>query len=374
MYRGFKPISKAYFATASSKASEQFIYFISLVSWLLAVNQHQVTGWNKYDDPMTASQNVLIELQNLGLQVDVNPNKLKTGYGEGVTLVLLKLTEASLANRFQFRKPVIREEGQGGDDDAEEGGDDMEGDADLANEIHAQDSGEDIDEDLDFGGGNIQTDMARELEADMAQNAMIESNISKEKWQLEVEGIAHKLKLGKIQESGKEWRSHLEQTKTYAEQVRNSLPKVRSKLERLQDDASRALEKISRKEQILSRNFQGMTGDYRAHTDQLREIQTSFTTVSKNVETLESELQEINDRLGTVQRKIDDTGKQFSDNTPLTNIKKAISTVKNDIKAIDIRIGVVSNTLLQLKLKERSKVIEDGKALEILDNEYEIEM
>jgi len=27
-----------------------------------------------------------------------------------------------------------------------------------------------------------------------------------------------------------------------------------------------------------------------------------------------------------------------------------------------------------LKLKERSKEIEDGKALEILDNEYEIEM
>lgn len=55
LYRGFKPISKAYFATASSKASEQFIYFISLVSWLLSVNQHQVSGWNKYDDPVTAS-------------------------------------------------------------------------------------------------------------------------------------------------------------------------------------------------------------------------------------------------------------------------------------------------------------------------------
>lgn len=85
----------------------------------------------------------------------------------------------------------------------------------------------------------------------------------------------------------------------------------------MQDDASRALDKISRKEGILSRNFQGMTGDYRAHTDSLRDIQTSFTTVSKNVETLETELQEINDRLTTVQRKIDDTGKQFSDNTPL---------------------------------------------------------
>jgi len=96
--------------------------------------------------------------------------------------------------------------------------------------------------------------------------------------------------------------------------------------------------------------------------------------VSKNVETLETELQEINDRLTTVTNKIENTGKQFSDNTPLQNIKKAIATVKNDIKAIDIRIGVVSNTLLQVKLKERSKIIEDDKALEVLDNEYEIEM
>ena len=78
--------------------------------------------------------------------------------------------------------------------------------------------------------------------------------------------------------------------------------------------------------------------------------------------------------MDNISKKIDDTGKQFSDNTPLQNIKKAISSVKNDIKAIDIRIGVVSNTLLQLKLKERTKVLEDGKALEILDNEYEIEM
>lgn len=52
----------------------------------------------------------------------------------------------------------------------------------MANEIHAQESGDDIDEDLDFGGGNIQAEMARELEAAQEQNAIIESNISKEKW------------------------------------------------------------------------------------------------------------------------------------------------------------------------------------------------
>lgn len=83
---------------------------------------------------------------------------------------------------------------------------------------------------------------------------------------------------------------------------------------------------------------------------------------------------EINDRLTKTQGKIDDTGKSFSDNSPLQNIKKSITSVKSDIKHIDIRIGVVSNTLLQLKLKERSKQIEDGKPMDILDNEYEMEV
>jgi len=92
-------------------------------------------------------------MQTLGIQIDVSPNKLKSGYGEGVTMVLLKLTEASLKRKFTFQKPVIREEGQGTEEEADDGGDDMEGDADLANEVHAEDSNDDIDEDLDFGGG-----------------------------------------------------------------------------------------------------------------------------------------------------------------------------------------------------------------------------
>ena len=41
---------------------------------------------------MSSSQNVVVELQNMGIEIDVNPNKLKAGYGEGVCLVLLKLT------------------------------------------------------------------------------------------------------------------------------------------------------------------------------------------------------------------------------------------------------------------------------------------
>ena len=53
--KGFKPLSRVHFAVQGSNASEQFMYFISIVSWLLSINNHQVQGWNKYDDPLTAS-------------------------------------------------------------------------------------------------------------------------------------------------------------------------------------------------------------------------------------------------------------------------------------------------------------------------------
>lgn len=179
--RGFKPISRSFFALPASNASEQFIYFISLVSWLLSINNVQVKGWNKYDDPMTASQNVVNELHNLGLDLGVSPAKLKTGCGEEVCLVLLKLSQVTLKNKFKFRKANIKDEANGGDDDAEDV-DEMDGGADLADVIHEVESGEDIDEDFDIGGGNIQAELAKQMEAEMQQNAIIQSNVSKEKW------------------------------------------------------------------------------------------------------------------------------------------------------------------------------------------------
>ena len=62
--KGFKPISKVHFAVEGSNPSEKFMLFVSLVEWLLAQNNHQVQNWGnmKYEDPMTASQNILLEL------------------------------------------------------------------------------------------------------------------------------------------------------------------------------------------------------------------------------------------------------------------------------------------------------------------------
>lgn len=61
------------------------------------------------------------------------PNKLKTGNGDGVCAVLQRLCQVSMQNKFKFKKPVIKDEGAGGlDDDGDDMGDEMEGNADIA--------------------------------------------------------------------------------------------------------------------------------------------------------------------------------------------------------------------------------------------------
>ena len=72
---------------------------------------------------------------------------------------------------------------------------------------------------------------------------------------MEVERVAHKLKISNVGSDGKEWRSHLDQTKKYADSVKQSLPDVRVKLEKLSDEVSKALERISKKEGVLSKSF-----------------------------------------------------------------------------------------------------------------------
>ena len=64
----------------------------------------------------------------------------------------------------------------------------------------------------------------------------------------------------------------------------------------------------------------------------------------------------------------------MTDTAPLNNIKKAISGVKNDLKGLDLRIGVVSNMLLQAKLKERSKLETSKSGLDIISNEYDLDI
>ena len=81
------------------------------------------------------------------------PNKLKTGYGDGVCAVLLKLCSVSLTNKFKFKKFTIKEDAGGLDDEGDDAGDDMDGGQDIADMANNQQDDDEIEDFADFGHG-----------------------------------------------------------------------------------------------------------------------------------------------------------------------------------------------------------------------------
>jgi hypothetical protein len=73
-----------------------------------------------------------LELKKLGIEFDMAPNKLKAGHGDGVCSVILKLCQVSLNNKFKFKKPVIKDDSNALDEEGDDLGDDMDGNADIA--------------------------------------------------------------------------------------------------------------------------------------------------------------------------------------------------------------------------------------------------
>jgi hypothetical protein len=96
------------------------------------------------------------------------PNKLKAGNGDGVCAVLMKLCNVSLTNKFKFKKAVIKDDAGALDDEGDDMGDEMEGNADIADMANGGGNSDDEIEDFaaDFGGDKNQ-------EAENLQNQII---------------------------------------------------------------------------------------------------------------------------------------------------------------------------------------------------------
>jgi hypothetical protein len=160
---------------------------------------------------------MVLELKKMGIELDMPASKLKAGHGEGVCMLLMRLCQVIVQGKIKFRKPVIKDEGGRDMDEEGDDNDDMEGNADIADMMMGgNQSDDDIEDFAELGGGGDKGDF------DNPQNQMISSAIPREDWMLEVERVAHKLKIGSNlgNDGVKEWRNHLDQTKKYADLVR----------------------------------------------------------------------------------------------------------------------------------------------------------
>lgn len=90
---------------------------------------------------------IVLELKKLNIELDMPPNKLKSGFGDGVCNVLMKLCTVSLQNKFRFKKPIIKEDSQALEDEGDDMGDDIDGGQDIADMANQEISEDEIEGD-----------------------------------------------------------------------------------------------------------------------------------------------------------------------------------------------------------------------------------
>mmetsp|Transcript_11757 Transcript_11757/g.29055 ORF Transcript_11757/g.29055 Transcript_11757/m.29055 type:complete len:429 (+) Transcript_11757:74-1360(+) len=334
----FNPLSHSYFAIASPNPAEQFYYFTSLCSWLMSLQRISWNAPSQMDDPSSAVSALYVQLQQMGAPCDFPPQKLRHGYGEHCCRVLKHLVDAI---PIEFKPAVYNDdleyEEAAVDEDAEVVGED------VADEVGAAD----VDEEEFYhgGGGGDGAGEQKKL-----TDSILDATVEPEEWRIELERVTPQLKLQVVSDP-KEWRNRLVSTKTHQQTVAQLAPEIFQTLERLSDDMERTLQAVRKAEQKLNSLCQGEVAELQQKQDELQLKREEFNKHTEQINSLSNELASITEELDKIKEKLDERGNSMTDASPLLKVKSALSRLKTEAKQMDIRIGVVTHTLVAKKLK-----------------------
>jgi estrogen-related receptor beta like 1 len=340
-----EPFARTYFAIPASNTGVQFKTFLDIVSWLMRLCHADFTV-DKFDDPNTSVNKMMLSLKNMGFQMDFPASKLKQAHGECVCAVLMYLCEQSLdAKGFRWNHPEYDDEGY--QDEAE-----VDETADAGSDIEDNLDGEEEEEEV------LYTEMlhvAPETNGlDESQKAILESNLDPLLWQTELERVGPRLKVSAQGDTGKEWRGHIEQTRKHEMTITAELPDTKQQLTAIGSHVSEILEKVSTKEKYINSQFEHLRQEYHQIHEKLKEVTDTFQASSNNVNKLTNDLRSAAERLDEIKDTMDSRGNSMTDTSPLVQIKQALSTIRDEIKTFELRIGVVSHTLMQSKMRVKS--------------------
>jgi estrogen-related receptor beta like 1 len=335
------PFARTAFALPAKNPSVQFQNFLSLVEWLA----REVTGdrstfqIDKFDDPNTSVNKMMLALRNLGFGLDFPVAKLKTGHGEATCNVLDFLCDKALAaRRFAWAAPEHEappevEEAEA-DEDADAG--DIADDAEVAEEDGAFDSGHETS----FGGGDA--------------HAIIANTIDPLIWKTELERVGPRLKAASAG-LGKEWWAHIEQTKAHEKTIQAVLPSAQGHMKIISEQIKEAVEKMRGKEASINSQFEQLRAEYEGLTGQLRGVNEKHASTRSSVALLTTSMGAIQEQLDEMQADMAGRENSATDTSPLVNIKQALVAIRGEVQQFDLRIGVVSHTLMQAKLKSAKR-------------------
>lgn len=376
-----KPLSRLYFAVQDTTGQgQQFFYFASLASWLLSLAGADIGQPKEFDDPNNTCSSILNGCKKLGFaSPSYHPSKLTTGHGREICGVLDGLADYVLERRnFTYRKPMYLPDGYQDDDGgaADEGEPGMDGDA--ATEFPKPTYLEEEEEeaymmDTDAGLGPAPPGARPAAAASSApvvaeDKAILASKVDPTAWKLEVERVAPKLRI-LINADAKDWRSHLEEVQQHTKSITTVWPESRNVLEKLRGDLDSSLDKLQSREHHLNELFERLMQQYRAARTQMQQVQGSYNERTEAITDRNSELHRITEQLSEMKDMMDEQSTNIADATPVMRMKNAIKKLGEELHEIEVRIGVVSHTLLELSVKNKRALQSQAAALSDEDDD-----
>merc|ERR1719238_857253 len=191
-----------------------------------------------------------------------------------------------------------------------------------------------------------------EENSDDGDRGVLQNYIDPNVWLLEVERVVPKLKVT-IPNDSKEWRTHLSQTRQYKQIIESQFPNVKAQLEKMSRELSGALDRIKSKEAFINNQFDHRALDYRHQQEELQQVQTQYTELNEVVMNYQIELKSLTEEMDVVKNEMEDRSSTVTDTAPIVKLKEAFKKIRADTRQLEVRIGVVSHTLMQAKLRQR---------------------
>nr|CAG4644166.1 EOG090X0ADS [Lepidurus arcticus] len=344
-----KSINRHYFAIPTNPG-EQFFMFAALASWLIRKLGKPFETPLESDDPNSTIATILDHVRKLGVTIDFSPGKLKQGFGEHVIFVLDRLADEALkVSNFSWNKPVIPKEEVA----SEEFDSDSELNLEKVEEEMADQYSDEEEEDnlLHIANMGLLTNFENK-KADI-----LESNTDSEAWKLELERVTPHLKIP-IKSEARDWRTRLDTLKQHQDNLNTALSTTGTLLERLQTDISRSLDKIAAREKFLNAQLVPLLANHRKLQEHFTAAKEKYRSVSGGIVERNSKLNTLEEELQILKRELEERSSNMTDGMPMVNIKKALARVKGELAQMEVRMGVVSHSLLQARLRERAAQVQ----------------
>ena len=363
------PLTRTYFARPTGNGGEQFHYFTSLAAYLLNLAGSSFRAPEQFDDPNAACSNIFAELAQCGFDTpSFAPGKLKHGHGREVVGVLAGLCDLVVASHYaRWDGPEYAREAPAEDAAASESLALEDDEDDALNATFGTEDGigddaatdeESDDDEIGYAGARgpptplalrADTKTAEEIEDARA----IESAVDATAWKLELERVAPQLKVASAAAETKDWRAHLEQARKHRRRVAEAFPDARARLERVAEDVTGALAKIDQRERFVNDQLGPLAAEYKRERERMRETQERHDASAETVAELTNELARVGERLEEVRTTMAEGAENVADTTPLTKLKASVEGLQGEMKVMEVRIGIVSNTLLRMDLERR---------------------